>query len=300
MFERAKYKDDAKLNWQSLKNPVATLKRDGGHYFLTIDSEGNQKYFSRRPSVKGGHPERSANIPHISSVKLPQFAGHVYSVELIHTGHDKRSPESHPKVSGILNSLPAKAVQTQKETGPVRAVLIDVINPPMATYRDKLLHMKAVEKAAGRPEVLFVDEPVIGKAGIVSLINKTKNERREGVIIADLDKHESTNTRVKIKHKNTLNLKVSRILQEIDIHGKTKPSMGALELIDSTGRIVGKVGTGFTREEREDAWKHPEKWMGELIQVTFRDIVRHGGSIIQPSYNGLADGELDRVDEYSR
>jgi ATP-dependent DNA ligase len=300
MFTRAKYKDQSVQSWQTLKNPVATLKRDGANFWLTIDDTGGQHYFSRRPSVKGGFPDRTDQLPHLTSTKLPQFAGHVYNVELIHTGHNKANPESHPKVSGILNSKTERSIQTQKETGPVRVVLINVLNPAYGTYRDKLLHMKEVEKAVGKPDVLFVDTPEITKEGIVKLINKTKAEGREGVIITDLNEPEHKNTRIKIKYKNTLNLRVSRLLQEVDIHGTLKNSMGAMELVDGSGRVVGKVGSGFTKEEREQAWREPEKWIGQLIQVTFRNIVREGGMIIQPSYNGIADGELDTVSKYAR
>jgi hypothetical protein len=300
MFPRAKYRDDSEVTWQSFKSPSASLKRDGGSYYLTIDDKGNQRYFSRRPSVKGGYPERTSVLPHITSVKLPQFAGHVFNVELIHTGHDKATPESHPKVSGILNSLTEKSLQTQKETGPVRAVLLDVVNPPFSTYRDKLLHMKALEKAVGKPDLLFVDTPEITIPGIVKLIAKTKAEGREGVVITDLEAPEYKNVRVKIKHKNTMNLRVVRILQEVDIRGNPKPSAGALELADATGRIVGKVGTGFTKQDREDIWNNQEEWLTKVVQVTFRNIVREGGMLIQPAYNGLSDGEVDSIREFNK
>jgi hypothetical protein len=296
MYQRARYKEYNQVPIHSIKDPVATLKRDGAHFFLQIDNEGNQKYYSRRPSVKGGHPERSAQIPHLSTKKLPEFAGQVFSVELIHTGHNKNNPESHVATSGILNSLPARSILTQENTGPIRAVLIDVIDPPLPTYRDKLLHMKSLEKKFGNPEILFVDDPAIGIHEIQKLAVKTKAEGREGIITTSLSTPEPVNTRIKLKHFYTYNLRVNRVIQEFDISGNPKDSMGALECTDATGRIVCYVGTGFSRELRQEIWKNPSAWIGKLIQVKTMGLSIVGGRLRAPSYNGDADGEISKVE----
>ena len=81
--------------------------------------------------------------------------------------------------------------------------------------------------------------------------------------------------------------------QEEDIYGKAKDSMGALVLADSTGRVVGRVGTGFTREQRIEIFKNPKRWLGKIIQV--RAMPPVASQIRMPSYNGLADGEVDTI-----
>jgi hypothetical protein len=250
MYQRALYKDERKEDWTKIPDPVATLKYDGAHFFVQVQPDGALRYFSRRQSVKGHFPERTAQLPHLTEKKLPHLAGNVYSVELIHTGHDKNAVESHRKASGILNSLPERAISTQKETGPIRAVLIDVINPPLKTYKDKLLHMKEVETSYGKPDVLFAPTPEITKKGIVNLIDSTRQRGQEGVIITSLNHPEESNKRIKVKHFLTYNLRISGILQEVDIYGNKKQSMGAVTLIDRSGREVGAVGSGFTREQR--------------------------------------------------
>lgn len=295
MFQRAKYKANKDTPWYSIPNPVATRKYDGGHDFLTIDAKGNQSYYSRRPSVKGGFPEHTQKIPHISSKKLPEFAGQVFSVELIHTGHSKDNVESHPKVSGISNSLVPRAIQTQKDTGPVRAVLIDVINPVLPTYRDKLLHMKSLQDKFGNPDLLFVAHPAVGHEDIVKLIDETHRQGREGVIVTSLTEPEHKNPRIKVVHKTNLNLRVTGMTEEVDIQGKPKGSMGSLEISDASGRHVGNVGSGFDKQTRLEAFKEPEKWIGQLVQVTSRGISGPGGKLIAPVYNGFADGDPDLV-----
>jgi hypothetical protein len=295
MYARQKYVEQAAQAWQQIKDPVATKKYDGSHFFMEVQSDGSLKFYSRRMSVKGHYPERSSQLPHLTDKKLPHLAGHVYSVELIHTGKSKENKESHPAASGILNSLPQRAIETQKETGPIRAVLLDVINPPLPTYGDKIKHMEQVEKEFGKPEVLFVPKYEKTKAGIAKLLEQTKREGREGIIATSLTVPEPINPRTKIKHFDTYNLQISKILQEYDIHGNPKESMGAVECIDRSGRVVATVGTGWSREQRIDAWRNPRKWIGNLIQVKTMGWGSVGGKLRMPVYNGEPDGELDLI-----
>ena len=291
MFQRHVYKTLASIN-DLPDDAVGMVKMDGGNYFMTIDAEGNVRYVSRRPSVKGGFPDKTDRVPHLAGVKLPQFAGHTYNVELIHTGLNPRATESHSVVSGILNSLPERAQETQKIVGPVRAVIHNVINPEFSTFKEKYEHMKKVEEAFGNKDLFFVPE-LYPKKDIPALIDRTKRERREGVIVTSLSTPEHINPRLKHKHKVHFNLKVTKIVQLIDIKGNPQPMMGAVEVADATGTVVGLVGTGFSKKDREDAWNNPDKWIGELIQVESRGIAAR--RLREPVYNGFADGDIDRI-----
>lgn len=296
MFPRQPYKSSVDKPWHEVKNLVATQKFDGASFYVPIDSQGNLRFFSRALNVAGTYPERTSQLPHLTTKKLPQFAGNVYNVELIHTGHSKENRESHAKVSGILNSKTEKSIATQKETGPVRAVLIDVVNPKFATYKEKLLHMKQVQDAFGNPDILFVAHPHIGKAETVKLIDKTRNEGREGIIVTSLTEPESNNPRVKVVHNTYYNLRVKGLVEEVDLLGRPKGSLGAAELEDATDRSVGKVGTGFSKEEREYFWQHPEEIIGKVIQVKTKGLVKHEGAIRAGVWNGFADGQVDKVE----
>lgn len=293
MFPRAIYKDPESLDWTRIPDPVGTYKYDGANYWLRFDEQGKASFISRRPSVKGGYPDRTASLPHLTERNLPQLAGHVYNVELIHTGESKDNSESHSVLSGILNSLPPKAIETQRIIGPVRAVLHNVVNPDLPTYKAKLLHMYEVEKSFDNPELLFVATPHVGHEAIVNLVKRTKLNNREGAIITSLTRKEDANPRVKIKHKITYNLKVTSVIQEIDKDGNPKASMGALDVADSSGKVVARVGTGFTRNQRIDAWENPGSWIGKPIQVETMGVAAR--MLRMPVYNGDADGEVDLV-----
>ena len=295
MYERAKYYDTSKKTWRQLpdKDTVGTLKYDGASYFMRVENDGSLRFFSRRPSVKGGFPERTSSLPHLTEKKLPEYAGHVYNVELIHTGHDPATVESHPRVSGILNSLPEKSVATQQELGPVRAVLHNVIYPELPTYRDKLLQMKKVQDSFGNPDVLKVVEPHLGHKAIDKLIDKTQRRGQEGVIITSLNTPEEGNVRYKHKHMEYHNLKISGFKEAVDKSGKPKGEMGAVTAVDRNGKEVAEVGTGWSSEQRKDIWRNPTKYIGELIQVKSMGLAKN--KLRSPVYNGTADGEWDVV-----
>lgn len=294
MYQRHKYKSDSELDWRTFKSPAATLKYDGANFFMQVEPSGALRFFSRRESVKGGFPERTSQLPHLTEKKMPKYAGNVYNVELIHTGLHPDAVESHRVVSGILNSLPNKAIQTQKDLGPIRVKIHNVVTPELTTYADKLLHMKQFEKDYGNPSLLSSVVPSIGHGPVHSLIESSRKEGREGVIITDLQTPEEKNPRVKIKHLVTYNLEVSGIEEEVDKNGKPKGSAGSLLLKDRSGRDVGKVGTGFSRDLRREIWSYPKEWIGRVIQVQTMGLAAR--KLRMPVFNGDADGEVDLVE----
>jgi hypothetical protein len=294
-YVRAKYKEST--DYSNVKDPVASIKRDGAAFFMEIQPDGSPRFLSRRESVKGGFPDRTANLMYLPSRKVPQFAGNVYHVELFHTGHEYNDEilDSHPAVSGILNSKPERAKATQALTGPVRAMLLDVIKPVMHTYGEKMEHLQEVKAAFGDVPNLHMPAFKIGKDDIDQLIKDTKVQGHEGVIVVSKSEPDANAVRVKVKHVDTYNLRVTGIAQEIDKNGKPKESMGALEVADASGRPVAKVGTGFTRSLREEIWNNPKDWIGRAIQV--KAMPTTASRLRAPVYNGIADGDIDTVNE---
>lgn len=291
---RHTYKDG---DWSHLENPVLTHKLDGANFILKVENDGSLKYYSRRPSVKGHYIERSEQLPQLTKKKLPQYAGNEMTVELIHTGHQKHDQEKHSVLSGILNSKKERSLETQRLTGPVRAALIDVKSPEINTYLEKIKYLQQVARDYGNDEVMFTPELHVGKEAINRYLALTKARKDEGGIITDLHLPESENPRFKVKHQQYYNLKVSGQVPAISIHGEVKPEMGALLLEDAAGKHVGKVGTGFTREERQHAHANPEDWKGKLIQVKAMGPAgsNRQGLLRAPVYNGDADGDIDIV-----
>lgn len=291
-YERAVYKDSDQLDWEKLEDPAATKKYDGAHFIVNISKEGKPSFISRKPSVKGDHLDRTLKLPHLQFT-LPEYAGNQYAVELIHTGHSKEDTESHPAVSGILNSLVEKSLSTQKITGPVRAVILDVKTPHISTYQEKLNHLKEFENAIGKHDLLFTPPVKIGHEAVKQLISETRDKKEEGVIVTSLTANESNNPRIKIKHFVTFNLKVKGITQEFDKNGTPKESAGGLVVEDASGREVATVGTGLTKTLRKHIWENPKLWLGKPVQVKARP--NKTERLVSPVYNGEPDGDLDTI-----
>lgn len=293
MFERHKYKELSKVNLENIPDLASSIKYDGANYFIDIDTLGNPNFISRRPSVTGEWLNRTEKLPHLNSPVHGKYAGNVFNVELIHTGHDKNKIESHPASSGILNSLPPRAIETQRLTGPIRAVLFDVIKPELKTYKEKISYMEQFAKDVNKPDLLYLPEFKIGIEEAKKLIASTEKEGREGVILTSLSYPEAQSQRIKLKHINTWNLKITGFIQEVDKNGKLKPSMGAALVSDRTGREVAAVGGGWSRKQREEMFKNPNAYLNSLIQV--RGMTPTAHRIRAPQYNGDADGEIDEV-----
>lgn len=293
MYNRAKYVEGK--SWEDLVDPISSKKYDGAHFYLEVGNNLSPRVISRRESVKGGYPDRTEKLPHVAELIFPtESKGEVYNAELIHTGHDKNSVESHPAVSGILNSLPEKAIATQKLTGPVRVVLLDIVGKPEMTYREKIDHLKKVSEFVNKPDILFTPEFVEGHEAIRNQLKDTLAKKEEGIIVTEGSIPEENNFRIKIKHSNTYNLLVRTVIQEMDIQGRPKESAGALELEDATGRDVGKVGTGFSRELRREIWMNRNRWEGKkVIQVKALPPTAH--KLRSAVYNGEADGDVDTL-----
>lgn len=291
MFQRAKYHSDMR-KIQDAENRITSLKYDGACFFLSYNDLGEPKFTSRALSVKGEKIEKVDRVPHLAKV-LPSQAGKVYNVELIHTGHNPLALENHARVSGLLNSLPARSVREQGVDGPIRAVVFDMIYPKVETFNDKIPHIQGLVEDFGDPSLVFHPEYEYGEEGMEKLIQSSKKEGREGIVTLDPTKPEGKNHRIKLKHINHYNLKVSKIIQEKDKYGNPKPGAGALGLVDATGRDVGNVGTGFDRKTREDIFKNPNAWINKLIQV--KAMKPTATKLRQPVYNGDADGHLDKV-----
>jgi hypothetical protein len=292
-YERAKYKETH--DWEHVRDPVGSIKRDGAAFFMQIDKDGYPHFYSRRPSVRGGFPDRTPNVPHLAALHMPEYAGNAFHVEMIHTGHTYHDniKDSHPIVSGILNSKKDRAIETQKVIGPVRAVLLDVMNPKLSTYGEKLQYMAKLRESVGNPDFLHMPSTKIGRAEIHRLIEDTKKDEHEGVVITSLTAPEDKNIRIKVKHVDTYNLIVVGITQEVDILGNPKESAGALVCADASGKVVANVGIGLSKELRKHIWENKDLYIGKLIQVRAQPTTAH--KLRSPVYNGDADGELDLV-----
>lgn len=294
--KRHKYKDvtDQDVEELGVENPVGSVKYDGANYFLHLDRQGRPSYLSRKLSVRGEPIIRTDRVPHLADFELGPRGPRTYNLELYHSGKELGGPQKHSVATGILNSLPPKAIARQEELGPLRAAVFDVMDESIPTYADKLEAIQRLVERVGKPDVFHTVETAEGIPAIRALDRRTQEEGLEGLIVTSLTTPESENIRYKTKHYGTHNLLVSGVTQEHDKDGKPKDAAGALIVVDATGREVANVGTGLSRALREEIWANQDDWINKkLIQVKGYPTTKH--RIRSPVYNGEGDGDLDTL-----
>ena len=239
---------------------------------------------SRRYS-KDGHPiHREGNVRHmVFTFVEPDFVGKVFRAELWH-------PDGVTTLSGILNSNADKAAVTQQKIGLVRMMVFDYegstvdgrffASPMPYTERRKfytefvrsLNEARYGKRSAPHPKsalIFTVPEVAIGNPDDIYKFYKHITDSYdfplgEGIVVKLPDEPARAYEWIKMKKTMTFDLKIVDILPGT---GKYSNAAGKVLVADATGNIVATVGSGFTDEERYNMMKHPEEYIGKVIEV---------------------------------
>ncbi len=267
--ERPGYKELSEVDDES--KYIATEKIDGAHFLATINPNGIA-YTSQRKSVNGELLAREDKMPHLRDLKAPkQYHGMTIRGEV---WHDR----GFNYTSGLLNAAPTKAVERQKEIGPLRFAPFRIAKGPNGEenlpYEEQLKILKDLSQNFPH----YFEPPRMAEKSVKAFFDEIGAAKGEGAVLVD----RATGDSYKMKHRYDYDLVVHEVVQG---RGKYEDAAGALVLKDKTGRIVGKVGTGFTDDVRYDIINNPQKYIGKLVKVQSRKPLR--GSLREPSYLGL-------------
>jgi len=80
---------------------------------------------------------------------------------------------------------------------------------------------------------------------------------------------------LKFKPKKMDMYKIIGFIEEVDTAGNPKNSLGSL-IVSNDPLSSFKVGTGFTKEQRETMWKHKESLIGKSVIIRFQSISDKG------------------------
>jgi DNA ligase-1 len=112
----------------------------------------------------------------------------------------------------------------------------------------------------------------------------------EGIVIRNpmgLYKRSRSTDLMKLKPRQELEAFVEAVFQQKDKNGVPKNALGGVLCYHFGSDRKFEVGTGFTKEEREQFWAHPELILGKLIEVEFQDWT--DTSIKMQSYKRIVD-----------
>lgn len=98
----------------------------------------------------------------------------------------------------------------------------------------------------------------------------------EGIIlrnpVAQYVDRRSTNM-MKWKPRQSDLYRIVGSVEEVSIQGESKGALGALIVMDDDGRTFN-VGTGFTREVRNEYWKVRHELVGRLVRVKYQALTK--------------------------
>jgi len=209
----------------------------------------------------------------------------VYVGEFLGTGEGKLGDR---RLSAIETTFVKNTEKGIKNTESYNVVYYDYLK--LEEYFSGLSNTKYADRLSIL--TLNLDKSVVVSTSLVYNVDDIKDffeyaisQGYEGIMLKSTDlswdkSSKRTKELVKMKDRKTGDFKVSR---EIEGTKRLSGMIGALELVDAYGRVVGKVGSGLSDEERK-------KWgffKGKIVEVEYEQII--DGHLIQPVFIRVRD-----------
>jgi len=246
---------------------IAEPKLDGARYMLYLDHDGSVHLYSRQrfPAI-----DKAANVPHIAK-PYPGFEGTMLDGEIMLPGQEQLGD-----TTGIMNSLPAKAIATQEKVGKVKYHVFDILFLRGVDVRSKPLRERRELLAQtcrdmNNHEAIW---PVVQAKDKATYFRALVDAGQEGMVIKNLDASYGMGW-VKCKRRSDFSVVISGYQQG---NGKYATTLGAvLFSVYKDGKLV-EVGkcSGMTDAERHDIWKNRDAYMGRVIDVFAQEVTKDG------------------------
>lgn len=268
------------------RDEVWEPKVDGAHVVINIEKGKVPRVYSVRPpkniDIPIEHTYRIFSKEH-KATRIPAnnliMRGEVFAVRN-RTGKRVRAKD----VAGILNSSITEVQKRLAEKGmSLKLMPFDVEKADgkeIESYNDAVKLINSVIEAIGGPLIKpeYADTP----EKKISLLKKIKTGKHkltdEGIVIWKT----KPKAPVKVKFKKEYDVYIREIFP-IESPVKKNMAGGFWYSYTPHGRIVGKVGTGFTDKDRRDMWRNPEKWIGRVAVVEAQEKFP-SGALRAPSF----------------
>ena len=293
-FVKSKYKEIApEAIDMSDSRQVMSAKLDGGHNLFVLEGGKRPRAISYRGPKKGGigiieHTHKLQSLYHAKTPK--EFGDTVLRGEVFARSPDKKKPVPAETVAGMLNANVWKSRDLQKQHGQLRAAVFDVVrykgkDMSGAPYSEKL---KVLSEVAGKMPELEVPDMAFSQNEKEELLKTIESgmhpSTHEGVVLWPL---EEAKRPIKAKFSKDYDVFIRGVGQAFSKHGKPKPEMGALSYAFSPrGKIVGRIGTGFTQSQRRAIWKRPEVYTSGAVARVKAQTKYPSGALGKASFLG--------------
>lgn len=295
---------------------VITAKIDGSHAIILLEPDKRPRVFSYRESKKGVPLEYTYKLPQKFYIERWQGAPLLIRGEIF--GVDKNGKSiTERELAAILNANIENARKYMEEKGITLKIApfeVERINhkPVKLSYEEQLKILKDVVKNLSHAELPDYAVEKAKKEKLIKLIRTGKHPQTvEGVILRSLTNPESKPVKAKIrrdfdvlvkkifaekggielpkdykkKYKKKILLPSGKIKYKYE---EQRPRMAGGFLYawpENPNKIVGKVGTGFSFELKQDMLKHPEKYENLIARVIAQEKFP-SGSLRAPVFAG--------------
>lgn len=278
------------VDWHSLDpnkpDEAWSAKIDGAHTVIVAKQGEVPRLFSYRQSKRtGGKIEYTPKLPHISK-KSPlnaQFRGETYAIDQ----HGKIVPPEI--ITAMLNSNTDNSLKFQQDNNlKTRTALIDVekINGKHVESKMPFLEKRKLMEQ-------FVAQNPDFTLPAIAYTAKEKEELKQQVekghhpqTLEGLMVHQTEGPKqfAKAKIWNEHDVYVRGVFHEEGAKSDRKPMAGGFTYSwTENGPVVGRVGTGFSHEEKVDMMQHPKAYIGRVARVQAQRLSSNK-TLIKPSF----------------
>ncbi len=219
--------------------------------------------------------------------KLPKHENFMFNGELIRKNYDNISDNDNFQIgTGIINS-------DDSDKSCIKFVIYECIPNEEFENGESKLKYKARREQVLNPLTTAISRlntdnievvPIIyegtDKSVIKPLLNKADEDGWEGLMLNKDTKWKNKRNNGLIKIKSFKHADV-RCIDVIEGDGKYKGTLGLIKC-DYKGYELG-VGSGFTDEQRNYYWNHPNEIIGKIVQIKFKNETKNkkGGISVQ-------------------
>lgn len=290
-IERVKFVYDIEVDKNHNYIVQGGILSSNSHTIINLEPKKQVEAYSYRPSKlnPSGKINHTYKLPKLIGVKSPEtlpkmiLRGEVY-------GTDKVTGKAIPseQLNGILNSATLKA-RTKLQNVDMKIGLFDVHsvageNFEDKPYIDKLEILNKVIKEIPQFNIpRYAIDPEEKKQLINDVLSGKIKETKEGLTAFKLFSGGSKDI-AKIKVRPDTDVVIEEVFP---VRNNPELAGGFRYSLPGKDRtIVGNVGTGFSRAEREDMMKNFKNWKGRIARVTSQGAFP-SGALRAPSFMSL-------------
>lgn len=271
---------------------IGEYKYDGGRLLVHKNIDPETGYYDMRAYTRQRR-EISHNLPEIQDVEWPEDS---FIVDSEAVGFDPETGQPLPFQQFMERFQREHDIEEKSEDVEIGFRLFDLIY-----YDGEELTQRPYYERREILEQNFPDEIIAKRFEDIDTAYESALEDGHEGIIAKKDDHtysfQRERTWRKLKpSKEPVDLRVTELLPG---RGRAAGVLGALRLETKDGVSMGRVGTGFTDEERDELWSMGDSLIGKVVEVDWEELQHRDGKygLRFPAYRNLRpDGEADTLE----